>query len=281
MTVPTEILRDSTWQMTFGERSALEGLLSQIQPALSIEIGTAEGGSLHRIARHSKVVHSFDLVEPEPEIKALKNVTLHTGDSHVLLKELLEQLAEAGENVDFVLVDGDHSADGAEQDLRDLLASDAIKHSVIILHDTLNDEVREGFERVDLGAIDKVAHSDIDFVGGHLSEGGDFDHQLWGGMGLVLVDEGGEKIAGIGHGKDGTFYDQFQIYSVARESLIETGAEEPSEAPSDSENAHLRAELARAHDELRQVKQSPSWRVTAPLRAAKQAVAEQRRRRSS
>jgi hypothetical protein len=277
MTPQTEILRDSTWQMTFGERSALEGILSQIEPDLAIEIGTAEGGSLQRIAKHSKVVHSFDLVEPEPEIKALTNVTLHTGDSHVLLKELLEELAEAGENVDFVLVDGDHSADGAEQDLRDLLASDAIRHSVIILHDTLNDEVREGFERVDLAGVDKVVHSDIDFIGGHLSEGGDFHHQLWGGIGLILVDEGGEPVAGIGHGEDGTFYDQFEIFSTARRELVGTAAE----ASADPEKEHLQAELRRAHDELRQVKQSPSWRVTAPLRAAKQAVAEQRRRRSA
>ena len=36
----------------------------QLQPELAIEIGTAEGGSLRRVAHHSTHVHSFDLVEP-------------------------------------------------------------------------------------------------------------------------------------------------------------------------------------------------------------------------
>ncbi len=270
----TEILRDSPWQMTFGERSALEGVLTQLRPAVAIEIGTAEGGSLQRLARHSERVHSFDLVEPDPAIKELGNVTLHTGDSHVLLKELLVELAAAGTNVDFVLVDGDHSADGAEEDLRDLLDSDAIGRTAILMHDTLNDEVREGFARVDFGAVAKVVHADLDFVAGHLSEGGDFHHQLWGGLGLVLVDTGGEPVRGASREGEG-FYDIFEIVAGARDAMAaaERG-EGPGDAPrpEDEELRRLREQLRAAHAELDQVKHSPSWRLTAPLRAAKRAV---------
>src|SRR3954468_12229619 len=75
------------WQMGFGERAVVVGLLADVRPKLAIEIGTAEGGSLRRIASMSEEVHSFDLVEPEPSIRALANVTLHTGDSHVLLPQ--------------------------------------------------------------------------------------------------------------------------------------------------------------------------------------------------
>ena len=258
--------------MTFGERAALEGVLTQVTPNIAIEIGTAEGGSLQRVAKHSKAVHSFDLVKPAPEIEALPNVTLHTGDSHKLLKELLAELAAAGENVDFALVDGDHSADGAEEDLRDLLASDAVGRTVILMHDTLNDEVREGFARVDFAAEPKIVHADLDFVGGHLSEGGDFHHQIWGGLGLVIVDRDGEQIAGAGRGGE-RFYDLFEIVSGARDGFV---AAERGEGGDDAEVAALRDELHRAHAELAQIKRSPSWRLTQPLRAAKQAVNERR-----
>jgi hypothetical protein len=270
----TEILRDSPWQMTFGERAALEGVLSQLRPAVAIEIGTAEGGSLQRVAKHSEHVHSFDLVEPDPAIKQLGNVTLHTGDSHVLLKQLLAELAAAGTNVDFVLVDGDHSADGAEEDLRDLLSSEAVGQTVILMHDTLNDEVREGFARVDFGAEGKVVHADLDFVAGHLSEGGDFHHQLWGGLGLVLVDAGGEPV--FGAGREGErFYDIYEIVAGARDAMAaaERGEAETAGCDTgDEEIQRLREELGAAHAELAQVKRSPSWRLTAPLRAAKRAV---------
>lgn len=268
MTPSTEILQDSPWQMTFGERAALEGVLTQVKPRIAIEIGTAEGGSLERVARHSEHVHSFDLVTPADEIAALPNVTLHTGDSHVLLGELLERLAADGENVDFVLVDGDHSADGAEEDLRDLIRSPAIRQSVILMHDTLNDEVREGFRRIDLTSEEKVVHADFDFVGGHLSEGGDFHHQLWGGLGLVLVDVDGEKIGGAGREGE-RFYDLFELVSGARAAMVEGDA-----AASKGDVERLEVELRQARVQLEHVKRSPSWRVTAPLRAAKRAIRE-------
>src|SRR5690242_11209014 len=92
---PIQILQDPDWQMSFGERAALEGVLAQRRPRLSIEIGTAEGGSLARIAAHSEITHSFDLVLPPQEIRDLPGVTLHTGDSHELLPRLLAELAEA------------------------------------------------------------------------------------------------------------------------------------------------------------------------------------------
>jgi hypothetical protein len=272
-----DIFRPSPWQMTFGERAALEGILAQLQPSLTIEIGTAEGGSLQRIAHHSQRVHSLDLVAPQLQAAALENVTFHTGDSHVLLPELLGQLAADGVNVDFVLVDGDHSADGAERDLRDLLASEAIGRTVIVLHDTLNDMVREGFGRIDYAAEAKVAYADLDFIGGHLGYGGPFHHGLWGGMGIVVVDAGGDRIS-VGADDGGRFYDLFELLSPVRDALL---AHEATGGAVGSGNVAAaigtsRAELDRARGEaaasrhwLEELQRSASWRVTAPLRAAK------------
>ena len=279
-----EILNPSPWQMTFGERAALEGILAQLRPWTAIEIGTAEGGSLQRLAHHSQRVHSFDLVAPQPEAAELGNVTFHTGDSHLLLPELLGRLAADGVNVDFVLVDGDHTADGAERDLRDLLASDAIRRTVILLHDTLNDLVREGFRRIDYACEPKVAYADLDFIGGHLGYGGSFHHELWGGLGIVVVDAERDRVQARGT-DEGRFYELFELLSPVRDALVAheatggaVGAGNVAAAVGTS-----RAELDRARDEaaasrhwLEELQRSASWRMTAPLRAAKHRLRERR-----
>ena len=183
------------WQMGFGERAALVGLLSELKPALSVEIGTAEGGSLKRIAEHSGEVHSFDMVEPQAEARALENVHLHTGDSHALLPKVLEEFAAQGRNVDFALVDGDHSADGAAQDMHDLLSSPAVGRTVIIAHDSMNEEVRRGLERIDYSAWPKVRYVELDCVSGFLFRE-PFPNELWGGLALIVIDADNPRAPG-------------------------------------------------------------------------------------
>src|SRR6188472_2535663 len=141
--------------MTFGERAAIVGLLSELKPQLAIELGTAEGGALARIAEHSAEVHSFDLAAPNPEVAALANVTVHIGSSHVLLPRVLRERESRGANIDFVLVDGDHTAAGVERDVRDLLASPAVRRTLIVVHDTLNDVVRAGLRRIEFATEPK------------------------------------------------------------------------------------------------------------------------------
>jgi hypothetical protein len=174
--------------MTLGERAALEGLLARLKPALAIEIGTAEGGSTRCLGRHCAAIHSFDLVHPDGLTDELPMVTTHTGDSHELLPAFLERLAAEGRTVDFVLVDGDHTAAGVLRDVKNLLASPAIGPSVVVMHDTTNEDVRAGLLAASLDEHPSVAYLDLDFVAGHLSGTGAYAGQLWGGLGLVIVD---------------------------------------------------------------------------------------------
>jgi hypothetical protein len=185
---PGGLLAYDPWQMTLGERAALEGLLVQLTPALAIEIGTAEGGSTRCLARHCREIHSFDLAHPEGLAAELPGLVTHTGDSHVLLPRFLERLAHTGRGVDFVLVDGDHTSEGVCRDLQDLLSSPALNRAVIVVHDTANEEVRSGLCELALEDHQSVAYVDLDFVAGHLSATGAFAGQLWGGLGLIVVD---------------------------------------------------------------------------------------------
>jgi hypothetical protein len=181
------LFTDPRWQMAIGQRAALEGLLAQLKPALSIEVGTAEGGSLRRIAANSGEVHSFDL-DFQVDRGEFDNVVFHEGDSHTLLPELLARFAAEGRNVDFALVDGDHSYDGVKKDLQHLLDSDAVGRTVIALHDTMNEDVRAGIESVPFERIPKVAFTDLNFVLQY-QEAAALE-ELWGGLGLVVVDSG-------------------------------------------------------------------------------------------
>jgi hypothetical protein len=206
--------------MSFGERAAIEGILAQCQPELAIELGTAQGGSLERIAAHSEEVHTFDLVDPPLDRRDFPNVHFHVGDSHELLPELLTALAESRRNVEFVLVDGDHSADGVKQDVEHLLASPALARTVILLHDTMNETVREGIERVPFEAWPKVAYVELDFVAGYMFREPGLLHELWGGLGLVVVDAA-RKAYFSGAVRQDRYFEAFELIRASRDAAVE------------------------------------------------------------
>ena len=190
----TDLFLAAHWQMAFGERAAIEGVVAALRPALAIELGTAQGGSLASIAAHCSEVHTFDLEPSVADVPA--HVHLHAGDSHVLLAQLLAELVEAGRNVDFVLVDGDHSPDGVRRDLTDLLDSPAVGRTVILLHDMANEAVRAGVAAVEFGRYPKVAYVDLGFIALPQPEGALVER--WGGLGLVVVDPDGELVDVVG-----------------------------------------------------------------------------------
>lgn len=181
--------RPDGWQMGLGERLAIVGLLAELRPRLALEIGTAEGGSLRRIAAWSDEVHSFDVTEPPEALRELPNVTFHVGDSREQLPRVLAELGARGSQVDFALVDGDHTADGVEADMRALLASPAMGRAVIAVHDTMNEEVRAGLERIDFDAEPAVRYVELDCVAGFLFRE-PLERQLWGGIGVVILHDG-------------------------------------------------------------------------------------------
>jgi methyltransferase family protein len=192
MTIPRAggpIVGRSNWQMALSERLALEGLLCDLKPELSIELGTAQGGTLERIAAHSAHVHTFDL-EVQVERSHFPNVTFHEGDNHVLLPQLLRTLEREGSEVGFVLVDGDHRSDGVRRDVEDLLASPALRTTYILLHDTMNEGVLAGLRRVDFEAHPGVLYVDLAFLR-LLQRPATPVSETWGGFGLIVVDRDG------------------------------------------------------------------------------------------
>ncbi len=285
------MLATSPSQMSCGERAVLEGFLAQLRPSLAIEIGTAEGGSLVRLAAYCEEVHSFDLVPPAEALAGLENVTFHTGDSHELLPEFLAELEAAGRQVDFVLVDGDHSAAGARRDVEDLLASGAIERAMILAHDAMNDEVRSGLEQVAYEDYGKVSFVDVDFLAGYLARAEPHRLELWGGLALIVVDA--EAGPGPGPRYDTRLHPLPNVVRPARDLLVELergGERLDDRAPAEVEErlraamagpagqlAALQTELERCRRVVHDLQTSASWRLTAPLRAVKQELDNRRR----
>ena len=141
---------------------------------------------MRRIAEFAEEVHSFD-VEP-PSLEPPPNATIHTGDSHELLPAYLAELAEAGRNVDFALVDVDHTALGIRADVGAMLNSPSVSNSVLLIHDTANEEVRRGLDAIHFEAFPKVAYVDLDFVPGHVCQMPELRNEIWYGLGLVVID---------------------------------------------------------------------------------------------
>lgn len=249
--------------MSFGERAALEGLLSQSKPRMAIEIGTYEGGSLRYLAQHCEHVHTFDLYDLIEDRSAFANVTFHTGDSGTLLPEVLRRLEAQHQEVDLALVDGDHSSEGVRRDLVNLLDSSATRSTVIVLHDTMNEETRAGIELADLSAHPKIIYHELDFVPGYEFVDGHFDGQVWGGLGLVITGE--RPLPGYQESSaQGRYREPFQLLHDARRHRAEL--------------AVALRELAQTRAWLEAVQSSLSWRITKPLRWTKRELRSRRSR---
>jgi hypothetical protein len=300
--VAVAIFTDERWQMAAGERAALEGLLATLRPRLALEIGSAQGACLRRIAELAEEVHSFDLTPPALSQPA--NVTLHTGDSHELLPAFLAELAEQERNVDLAIVDGDHSPEGVRRDLEDLLNSPALRRSAIVIHDTANPQVRQGLDATPFAAWPKVAFVDLDWVPGRLFAQPELRNELWYGLGLVQVD-----VAHLAYLAGSPFERRYQptgeLLRIARDAVLvrelapgDMAGEHPARlrrrlleqmrelAASRMREAELREGVRslrerlgeseqrreRAERVLAEVMGSISWKATVPLRAAKRGL---------
>lgn len=257
------LFEDSVWQMSLGERAAVEGVLGTLRPRLAIEIGTAEGAALRRIAAHAEEVHAFDLFPPSLPVP--ENAVLHTGNSHELLPALLRELAEAGRSADFALVDGDHSAGGVRRDLEDLLDSPGFARGAILVHDIANEEVRRGVDAVRFEGYPKVTHVELDWVPGQMFAQAELRHELWFGLGLVLVDT-----AAFAYGAgayEERYYPNAPLLVEARDRVLEREAAMPVPSPANQRSIlGLQRQLEHERALRTALLAEPSWRLTAPLR---------------
>lgn len=175
------------WQMNHSERLAMTALLSRHKPKCSIEIGTYPGGSLSLISQYSEMVFSIDIDPSIPEkFRYFENVCFLTGPSSVILPLLLKELDRGDIPVDFILIDGDHSAEGIKRDIDCLLSYVPKKPLFVMMHDSYNPECRRGMLGIDWEQSPYVGWVDLDFIPGRIIEhNGPTKGEMWGGLALA------------------------------------------------------------------------------------------------
>jgi cephalosporin hydroxylase len=184
------------------ELLALMGFLSAIRPHHVIEIGTMLGGMLYafcNVATGKKI--SVDLVgqpgsvlrstdgreyKSSPEkyhrLSALDpQVILIEGDSHDKRTRRRVELALGGDRADFLLIDGDHSAEGSWKDYEDYKGF-VQPGGWIAFHDIVDSPKHRRTEcRVDQtwSRVVKMHKNIVEILSGDQGE------ELWGGIGLA------------------------------------------------------------------------------------------------
>lgn len=179
----------ANWQQDDSERLAMIAVLVRHRPRCSIEIGTYRGGSLSLIRQHCPLVFSID-IEPAPDDLRVRfpDVSFLRGPSRAVLPILFRELDAASIPVDFILVDGDHSADGVAGDIACVLDYVPRAPLFVLLHDSFNPECRAGMLAAPWPRSPYVAWVDLDVVPGRLVEnGGAFDGELWGGLAMAYL----------------------------------------------------------------------------------------------
>jgi len=171
------------WQMNDSERIALTGLLARHTPHCSIEVGTYFGGSLSLISQYSEMVFSIDVDDTLRSRFTFPNVTFLTGRSTEILPHLLHELDRAHIPLEFMLIDGDHTANGVKSDIACLLTYIPKKPLFVVLHDSFNPECRRGMLEAGWNTSPYCHWVDLDFVPGRIVEHHGPSHgELWGGL---------------------------------------------------------------------------------------------------
>ncbi|MSU47587.1 MAG: class I SAM-dependent methyltransferase [Opitutus sp.] len=180
------------WEMSTAEQFTLVGLLSRLRPEVAIEIGTHFGGSLQVLAAFCPLVHSIDI---DPGVRdqlapQWPRVRFHTGPSHEKIPEVLAAIDGGHERLGFVLVDGDHTAQGVRADIAALLRHRPRTTVHVVLHDSFNPDCRRGMRLAAWSECPYVHAVDLDFVPGgfHLEpQGGAFARSMWGGFAHAVL----------------------------------------------------------------------------------------------
>ena len=180
------------WQMTRWEKYALAGILEAARPPVAVEIGTYRGGSLQVIAQHSTKAYAIDI---SPACKEdlgghFPNVEFLIGDSRTLLPDLLEGISARGEELGFILIDGDHSTEGVRFDIDAVLRYVPLRPLYVVFHDSFHPPCREGILTASWQACRHVHYVEVDFVPGVFHHDA-FDtapaRSMFGGLAVALM----------------------------------------------------------------------------------------------
>ena len=178
--------------MTRPEKYALLKLLEIADPPVALEIGTYKGGSLQAIASFAKKVYTVDLDSSAAKSLRSKysNVEFLVGNSAYIVPQLLESIELCGEQLGFVLIDGDHSESAVRKDINSILYYTPKRPIYILCHDSFHPVCRRGIIDASWQESPHVHYVELDFIPG-VFHAEAFDtakvRSMYGGFALALM----------------------------------------------------------------------------------------------
>lgn len=176
------------WSMTRAEQAVLIQLLNTTKPKVAIEIGTYNGGSLQVISKFSEKVYALDLDASyrDKRCEDLSNVEYLIGNSQNIMPQLADKINKSDDVVEFILIDGDHSAKGVLEDINNVLKLIPKSAITVILHDSFNPDCRRGMKAYNYNNNPYVKHVELDYVTGAFNHDNLY-REMWGGFGCILM----------------------------------------------------------------------------------------------
>ncbi|ARN78515.1 hypothetical protein BST97_11245 [Nonlabens spongiae] len=180
------------WHMSRNERYAFIKLLEKIKPKTAIEIGCFKGGSLEVLSKYCEKVYSFDIM---PSVKknldaAFPNVEIMIGDSAKLVPDVIKKIdQDPEEQLEFVLIDGDHSYKGVQRDIRAVLEHKIKNRVFVVFHDSFNPICRKAILNINYDEYPHVQYVELDYISGLFLKSEKIYREMWGGLALMVLDK--------------------------------------------------------------------------------------------
>jgi len=185
----SEILQNKTlWQMSYAERMSIFYLINKMEKRkVAIEIGTFHGGFLQHLSKYFDKVYSCDIDHSNVKNKELyENVVWIEGDSKVTIPKLIQDLSDKDEDVNFILVDGDHSYDGVLRDINNVLKYNPKSETIILVHDSWYRPSRNAINHAKWNENPYLQLVEKDFVVGDMMLGSN-GNIFVGGLALAVM----------------------------------------------------------------------------------------------
>lgn len=169
--------------------AVFQSILSALNPAVSLEIGTFQGQMFSLIAQFSKKAISVD---PDPAVRQklqpqFPQAEFITATSDDALPSLIQRLQREDQPLEFVFLDGNHARDFVRRDINNLLKYKPKTRTVILMHDSFNSDCRAGMLQADWNDCPHCHFVDLDFSCGVVHPNPGIRGQLWGGLGFALL----------------------------------------------------------------------------------------------
>lgn len=185
-----ELIDDSIpFQMSIAEKTSLIYLLNKLPvKKTALEIGTFYGGSLNIISKYFNKVYSCDLTHENIDKTKYNNVEWITGDSNRTIPKLIEKINQNNEEINFILIDGNHEYEYVLNDINNILKYNIKNDLLLLIHDSWYSPSRLAICHSKLISNPNVCYVNTDWCSGDLMfiNG---KNQFMGGICLAMLSK--------------------------------------------------------------------------------------------